>query len=437
MYLPESLPFDLKNSFIMNIIKTLFLSALTSMASLQAMADGPFRQHRYDALNVLPVTESNIVFIGNSITNMHEWWEAFDNPQVINRGVSGAVSDELVANLSPILGGHPAKAFLMIGTNDLGTAGIDNAPHVAKNVRTVLERFRRESPTTKVYVQSILPSRRRNLALQRITNDSLRHICQEMGVEYIDLWNDLLSVSTDNQHTLDGLHLQASGYRVWCRRIAPLVGSACIYPREFSDRSSGLHYSNGMRATQFDVLPVRDGDVLMIGDEMVHSGEWHELLRSDRVRSRSIGWGYPGIDIRGMAGCLDAIFHGRPNNGTPSKAFFYVGEADLWDKGEVSEIAERYAAMLDEAHRLSPATELVVGTLLPCGNEQMDEERIPHFNQALKKLAAERKYVSVVDLHDVLSTDGKPAPTYMQGAYVSGKGYLRLAEVLRPVLLGK
>ena len=93
--------------------------------------------------------------------------------------------------------------------------------------------------------------------------------------------------------------------------------------------------------------------------------------------------------------------------------------------------------MLDEAHRLSPSTELVVGTLLPCGNEQMDKERIPHFNQALKKLAAERKYVSVVDLHDVLSTDGKPAPTYMQGAYVSGKGYLRLAEVLRPVLLGK
>lgn len=43
MYLPESLPFDLKNSFIMNIIKTLFLSALTSMTSLQAMADGPFR----------------------------------------------------------------------------------------------------------------------------------------------------------------------------------------------------------------------------------------------------------------------------------------------------------------------------------------------------------------------------------------------------------
>ena len=57
-------------------------------------ADLPFRNHRYDAFKVLSTNDKSIVFIGNSITNMNEWWETFSsNPNVMNRGVSGAVTD--------------------------------------------------------------------------------------------------------------------------------------------------------------------------------------------------------------------------------------------------------------------------------------------------------------------------------------------------------
>lgn len=396
-----------------------------------ARADQPFRTHRYDALNALPVHGDNIVFIGNSITNMHEWWEAFGNPLVLNRGVSGAVSDEMLDNLSPILQGQPQKAFIMIGTNDLGTPGIDNAAHVAANLRTALQRFRRESPRTQVFVQSILPSRRRNIALQRETNDSLRCICRDMNVQYVDLWDDLYAVTEDNQFTLDGLHLSAAGYRIWCQRIAPLVGTACTYPALKPNNSCGLTYSNGMRATQFGMLKVDDGDILLIGDEMVHGGEWHELLGSPRVKSRSIGWGYPGVGIGQIHQCLSEIFKGRPDNGTPAAAVFYVGTANIWGSDSLHAIAAAYRSMIEDAHRLSPTTCIVVASLLPTPDAATNTTRIAPLNAMLQAMTKELKYAEFIDFHAALQADGGVRPDCFLGYYISGKGYARLAELLK------
>ena len=225
--------------FIITMRKILLTLSFLCLGALSAFADLPFRNHRYDAFKVLKITPEHTVFVGNSITNMHEWWEAFGNPKIINRGVSGAVSNEMLANLESVVAGRPKQIFFMIGTNDLGTAGLNTAAQVARNVRTTLKRCQLETPETQLFVQSILPSRQRNLALQKETNDSLKKICTEMKVTYIDLWNDLLSVSesNNNSHTLDGLHLTASGYRIWCNKIARYVGSECVYPASAPDNA--------------------------------------------------------------------------------------------------------------------------------------------------------------------------------------------------------
>ena len=165
----------------MKRLATLLACFLAS--TVLVFADLPFRNHRYDTFKVLDVASDHIVFIGNSITNMHAWCEAFGNPKVINRGVSGAVSDETLANLEAILRGKPAKAFLMIGTNDLGTQGINRPERVAANVRHMLNRFQKESPATQLFVQSILPSKSgiRTLEAEQATNALLRELCTEMG----------------------------------------------------------------------------------------------------------------------------------------------------------------------------------------------------------------------------------------------------------------
>jgi lysophospholipase L1-like esterase len=131
----------------MKKILTFILIAL-SITTI-AFADEPFRNHRYDAFKVLPVNSEQIVFVGNSITNMHEWWEAFGNHNVVNRGVSGAVTDEALANIEAIAAGKPKKVFFMLGTNNLGTNGINTTEHVLTNAKLLVERFQATSPATE------------------------------------------------------------------------------------------------------------------------------------------------------------------------------------------------------------------------------------------------------------------------------------------------
>ena len=64
---------------------------------------------------MLPLHSSDIVFLGNSITDGCEWAELFENRHVKNRGISGDRSGWLLERLDSIIAAHPKKLFLMIG----------------------------------------------------------------------------------------------------------------------------------------------------------------------------------------------------------------------------------------------------------------------------------------------------------------------------------
>ena len=141
----------------------LLLAALLACA---AWADEPFRSHRYDIFKSLPAEAGSIVFVGNSITDMHTWAEAFVTSDgqplpIVNRGNSGTYSTEQSANLESYLVHAPKKLFLMIGTNDIATSGgLDFRPEqVAAHVKSMVKRIHRRCPATKVYLYSILNNR--------------------------------------------------------------------------------------------------------------------------------------------------------------------------------------------------------------------------------------------------------------------------------------
>ena len=113
------------------------------------LAADPFRSHRYDVFKVLPLNEQNIVFVGNSITNMHEWWEAFGcEGDIVNRGVWGTFIGETVQHIEAVAMGKPKKVFFMVGTNDLGKNGSRNIDDIIENTRIMVERLQRVSPAT-------------------------------------------------------------------------------------------------------------------------------------------------------------------------------------------------------------------------------------------------------------------------------------------------
>lgn len=413
-----------------NRLSTLLLCFLMVTA---AFADLPFRNHRYDGFKVLKVTPENIVFVGNSITNMHEWWEAFDNPAIINRGTSGAVSDELLANLESVIAGKPKKIFLMIGTNDLGTAGINNTEHVVGNLEKILDRIRRESPATEIYVQSILPCSK-DLNLLTRTNAAIEETCgRHEGVTFINLWDDLISVR-NGQNSLDRLHLLASGYRIWCKKIAPYVGSDCVYQDNYENLTAGLDRSYGMRASYFGMLPVKATDVLMIGDGTVHGGEWHELLHCDKVKNRGTGWGYPGADMATIRKEIPVILTGNGNKEAPAKIFLYVGAQDANGSTDLNVLKTGYADIITEIRKYAPATKVYIMSLLPVNNASANRDRVVPFNEKLKEIAAAGENVEYIDTYTSMTADGVANTAYFSGNYVWGKGYAKLSQILAPYL---
>lgn len=420
-------------------MKSRLISLICLMVCLTgiARADDPFRNHRYNAFTTLKVDTSSIVFVGNSITNLHEWWEAFGcNAKVLNRGVSGSYSDEVLANLENVIMGHPAKIFFMIGTNDLGMYGNKTAK-IAANVREIVARVKKESPKTEIYLQSVLPTEvgKRTLPAEREINDSLKKICTDCNLTYVDLWDLLIDIPSKNPLSMsnDGLHLTVKGYYQWCNAIAPIVGSKCVYTNG-ENNYGGVDKLYGMRVTQFGDLPVCKEDVLLIGDEVVTGGEWHELLNSTKIKSRGNAWDYPGRPLSVTLASIPVILQGREGNEQPAKVFLYAGVREVNGNKNVAASAVEYRKVVDKIREMAPNTKIYLMAHLPQANAKLSK-RAKDFNLQLQIIAEDMEGVTYVDTYTPFVKGSGINPEYMMGNYLTGLGYNRLARVLADYLV--
>lgn len=399
---------------------------LLIIAAAQLLADEPFRQHRFNSWTTLPIPSDAIVFVGNSITDMHPWSEAFGSSRVVNRGNSGTITREVIDNMDTWLRYRPAKVFLMIGTNDLGWDS--TALAVANNITTIVRRIERESPATEIYLQSILPARdqrNRNAQTTQAVNRHMQRLAlMDARVTYIDLYEPLKGILDGTPYSLDNLHLSAYGYEVWCRILEPYVGLASRYPADTRQRQKwmGLWGSNAMRASYFSVLPTTDQDILFFGDEMVKCGEWAELLGNSHLLNRGTGWGYGG-NIATTRHIVEGVLTGRP---APKKMLLYTGTEDLREGAEKAFVD--YEKLVHTIRTMAPNAPLALVSLLPTSNA---DGRVEAFNQMLGRLAEQDPMISYLDINSPMAmADGSPNPRYIKDNYLYGEGYALAAEVL-------
>jgi lysophospholipase L1-like esterase len=217
-------------------MKKLTILIAASLFSGALFAQSAYNYQRRTLFEVLPIKSSDIVFLGNSITDGCEWNELFNNRHIKNRGISADRSSWLLDRLDPIIAGHPKKVFLLIGTNDLA-AGI-SPEEVTENIEKLLNRFAEESARTKIYVQSIFPVNGVDITRdtrsphwdkeQEIieTNKLLKDLCKgRNNVLYIDVYSSLINDrgQLNVRYSNDGLHLMGEGYLVWKSVIEKFV----------------------------------------------------------------------------------------------------------------------------------------------------------------------------------------------------------------------
>lgn len=215
--------------------KLLIMLSLFCACTMQAQEQkhSTFYYQRATLFEALPTSKSDIIFLGNSITNGGEWAELLRNPHAKNRGISGDTTQGVLDRLSTVTKGKPSKIFLLIGTNDLSRG--KSVDEVAKNVEKIVERVKRESPATKLYVQSVFPvnpkfnkflghmNRQKDIA---VLNAKIKAVAARHGVTYIDVYKALVTPSTDvlnPEYTNDGLHLLGKGYLKWVEVLKPYL----------------------------------------------------------------------------------------------------------------------------------------------------------------------------------------------------------------------
>ncbi|MCH5220897.1 MAG: sialate O-acetylesterase [Muribaculaceae bacterium] len=180
----------------------------------------------------LGVDSTTIVMLGNSLTHGCEWHELLDNNKVVNRGINGDIAEGIDLRLNSILEGKPAKIFLLTGANDVSH---DLTPDsIAFAIGALVDRIRTESPSTKLYLQSLLPinnsfGRYKKMAGKEQVIRDINTLLEPMAAEKGATWINLYPYFCDDEQNLrkdltnDGLHLLAPGYLIWKEVIMPYI----------------------------------------------------------------------------------------------------------------------------------------------------------------------------------------------------------------------
>ena len=189
-------------------------------------------KNRMELFRFSPTKKRQIVFFGNSITEIGKWSSYFPNHDVVNRGISGDNTDGMIARIHEVVKGKPSKIFLMAGINDISLQRSNEV--ILRQTKLLLRQIKAGSPDTEIFVQSILPINTQKLKYSRLKdkqqqiedyNTMLKAMCNEMDITYIDVYSKLLDSprNLNPQYTQDGLHINNEAYQEWVKILKPYL----------------------------------------------------------------------------------------------------------------------------------------------------------------------------------------------------------------------
>lgn len=183
------------------------------------------RDKLYQALKYKPV---DVIFFGDSITERGQWAELIGNKYTIgNRGIGGDNTYGMRARIAYTVQAKPKKIFLMMGINDIGR-GIPT-DSTLRNYEEIIQIIQKESPKTKIYVQSTLPLNEAKLTVKnqfgkeqyvRNLNAGIVELAKKYNLTFVNL-KDVLGQDyiLKPEFTNDGIHVNTEAYIEWVKYL--------------------------------------------------------------------------------------------------------------------------------------------------------------------------------------------------------------------------
>lgn len=455
-------------------------TAMAFGASQVALADNAYRDARFASFKPLPICqEGDIVFVGNSITDMLDWQEATGaHYNVHSRGNVGCYAEEIRNNLAAMVTGNPSKVFLMIGTNNLGDNQANTPYHTTPEnvipiIKETLLAIRKQAPNADVYYQTILPTvtssavGTRTPAKTEATNNAIKDWINQLGdpkLHFIDLYshflgqngymkNDYNGSTTDDAWTVDHLHLSQKGYRAWLQ-ILQDVGAlpkeyAPVFPENAPNLWAGEGGATGMRNTYFGAMPVTSNDILILGDGIANMATWSELLGSADFKSRAQDWGYgnPRLSYLTVNNLTTLLKTGNTQYGVkredPKGIILYAGIGEIRNSSSATSVFSTYQSVVNNFRQVFPNTPIFVCTLAAAKDANVNS-RVNTFNTSLRQTyGSGNDKVHVIDINTAVGNDcfltdadkqsyGTYSSSELTGLtyYLSGKAFVKMAQAI-------
>ena len=97
----------------------------------------------------------NIVFFGDSITQLYPLEDIYGKKQIVRSGVSGYKTTDLLEKMDTMLYQYnPTKVILLIGTNDImRDVSEEKQEETVNNIKEICTKIKQNRPLAKIYVE--------------------------------------------------------------------------------------------------------------------------------------------------------------------------------------------------------------------------------------------------------------------------------------------
>lgn len=187
--------------------------------------------------------EDRIVFMGNSITIgwLKHAPEFFNNPNYINRGISGQTTPQMLVRFrQDVLKLHPKVVIILAGTNDIaGNTGPSTLEMIEDNLYSMAELAKAHNIV--VILCSVLPvynypwNKRLNPSEKIIElNSRIKEYADTHGIVYADYFSSMVDEQNGlkAEYTKDGVHPTQAGYEVMAPIAEKAIARALVVWRE-------------------------------------------------------------------------------------------------------------------------------------------------------------------------------------------------------------
>lgn len=241
----RTIPFPLKASLlVLCIICGVILVAVASAYQLKSIKEDKKKEEQVQKTdtskeinkddNEKKIVDENYLFVGDILTKKYDLKDSYENFPVVNSSNETLTTHELYNDLKNyIYIYNPSKVFIEIGTFDFTRD--DSTVTIVKYMSSIIKEIKKNRPFAEIYIESIYPINdsddeiikseevdgRTNAVIEN-ANNSIKEICEENDVTYVDLYSDLYSEEDEGlklEYTTDGFHLSEEGYKVITTKI--------------------------------------------------------------------------------------------------------------------------------------------------------------------------------------------------------------------------